>query len=144
MSINVRLTGSDELLKKLEKLSEDYRRELKASLTAAAMSIDNDAKQSIQRGSKTGRWYGNHRASAPGEAPATMTGRLVNSIEFDVDDQTLEAVIGTNLDYGRYLELGTVDIAPRPWLFPAFEQNRDRFIRDVVTRLNSATRRKGE
>jgi hypothetical protein len=32
--------------------------------------------------------------------------------------------VGTNLKYGRYLELGTRKMKPRPYLRPALERNR--------------------
>ena len=53
----------------------------------AAKNIETRAKIKIQSPPKTGRIYrhGNveHQASAPGEAPATDTGNLVNSIASD-------------------------------------------------------------
>ena len=55
--------------------------------------------------------------SAPGEPPHVQTGRLRASVAFEVDKESLTARVGTNVKYGRYLELGTrAGIAPRPWL----------------------------
>ena len=53
----------------------------------AAKNIETRAKIKIQSPPKTGRIYRHgkveHQASAPGEAPATDTGNLVNSIASD-------------------------------------------------------------
>ncbi len=55
--------------------------------------------------------------SKPGEPPRKQRGRLRASVTYEVDPNTLEARVGTNVLYGKYLELGTKrGIAPRPWL----------------------------
>lgn len=71
----------------------------------------------------TGRQYGRHTASAPGQPPATDTGRLAASIREDlhVDSRGLVEVIGTDVDYALPLEVGTRDIAPRPFLRPGLK-----------------------
>lgn len=56
--------------------------------------------------------------SRPGEPPHKQTGRLQTSIASERSG--LEARVGTNLQYGRWLELGTRDVEARPWLRPAF------------------------
>ena len=65
--------------------------------------------------------YGNHTASAPGESPATDTGRLASSITNGLgeDFAGLFAVVGTNVVYAPFLELGTTRMAPRPFLRPS-------------------------
>jgi hypothetical protein len=52
--------------------------------------------------------------SAPGEPPHLQTGRLRASVAHAVEG--LVGRVGTNLDYGRWLELGTRLCAARPWL----------------------------
>lgn len=52
--------------------------------------------------------------SKPGEPPHVQTGRLRGSIAYEVEGNV--ARIGTNVIYGRHLELGTSKMAPRPWL----------------------------
>lgn len=55
--------------------------------------------------------------SAPGEPPRKQTGRLRESVAYEVDERALEGRVGTNVPYGKYLELGTRrGILPRPWL----------------------------
>lgn len=62
------------------------------------------------------RIYGAVRSTA-GEPPRKQTGRLRASVTYEVDAASLTARVGTNVQYGKYLELGTRrGIAPRPWL----------------------------
>lgn len=62
--------------------------------------------------------------SSPGEPPRIDTGELVNSIEAEVrqDRNGVTVRVGTNVEHGLHLELGTRDIAPRPWLRPALRK----------------------
>lgn len=64
-----------------------------------------------------------HKASAPGEYPQTDTGRLVSSVAIEpATANVLVGRVGTNLEYGPWLEFGTRNMAPRPWLNPSFEK----------------------
>jgi len=75
---------------------------------------------------KSRRVYGAH-PSAPGEPPRKQTGRLRASVAYEVDEAALTARVGTNLDYGLYLELGTMrGLAPRPWLRRALAESQAR------------------
>lgn len=51
------------------------------------------------------------------------TGRLRSSItnEIGQDGEGLLAVIGTNVEYAPYVELGTSKMAAQPFLLPALE-----------------------
>lgn len=62
--------------------------------------------------------------SRPGEPPRKQRGRLRASVARSVDRKALTARVGTNIAYGRYLELGTRWIAPRPWLRRALAESR--------------------
>lgn len=86
----------------------------------------------ISRGSPTGRLYKRgaktHRASAPGQPPATDTGTLVRSVF--VDKMPGAVVVGSNLVYAAHLERGTMTsggyMAPRPaWQPTQAEMDRE-------------------
>lgn len=137
------------------KLSETVHRQLGQVVHATAVQVEAHAKIAIQTGPKTGRVYeqgetevsfttktGNavsftarkgqasklHQASAPGEAPATDTGNLVNSVQTRRTGD-LAAEVSASAEYGAALEFGTEDghIAPRPFLGPALDTARPGF-----------------
>ena len=66
-----------------------------------------------------------YRSSAPGEAPASRTGRLRQSVAFVVNNKgdKVEYVLGSPLEYALWLEFGTSKMAPRPSLVPVFSEN---------------------
>lgn len=75
-----------------------------------------------------------HQASAPGEPPATDTGRLRATVSHVVatDEKGLYTEVGSGanpaipgVDYAVYLEVGTRDIAPRPWLKPSLDAAKE-------------------
>lgn len=61
-----------------------------------------------------------YRASAPGEAPAIRSGRLMRSIK-ETFPKPLTGVIEVGAYYGVFLEFGTARIAPRPFARPAIK-----------------------
>lgn len=61
--------------------------------------------------------------SNPGEPPNLDTGRLNKSILVEPAKPSAKdnaVYVGTNLEYGKFLEFGTASMAPRPWLYPAY------------------------
>ena len=94
--------------------------------------IKNDVVNSMNQ-PHAGRVYKRrsieHKASAPGEAPAIDTGALVNSIEI-VHYGTLQSAVLSNQEYALALELGRpeANLEPRPYMRPAAKK--------AVTRIN--------
>jgi hypothetical protein len=73
-----------------------------------------------------------HRASAPGEAPAVDTGRLKTSLHVSVSSGGhAEADVVAPVSYALHLEYGTRKMAPRPFLAPALEANREMIFEKV-------------
>lgn len=62
-----------------------------------------------------------HQASAPGDPPATDTGRLKTSINIQLMTP-LKVRVGTNVRYALSLEYGNRVIAARPWVRITFER----------------------
>ncbi len=117
----------------VDALEDEMLRAVEATLKGAAQIVLNDSRAAIARGPKTGTVYKRrgirHQASAPGEPPATDTGSLASSGVADA--KGLEAFVVYRMVYAKWLEYGTRHIAPRPFLFPAAERNRQR-IGDMV------------
>ena len=98
------------------------------------MATHKEAVRGIQRGPASGRIYEKydprrtHQASAPGERPMSDTGRLATSVQFERPTSRTkpEGFVGTNLLYGKYLELKPSTMGGRPWLLPAFHVATDK------------------
>ena len=148
-TVKVEITGLSEVMAAMTAIGADVTRALGQAVEATALESMSDARKAIQHGPKTGREYRRgkkvHRASAPGQAPATDTGALVSSIYYTkVSD--LEAVIGSRLDYAYFLEFGTRKMAARPaWIpavvknIPRLEKRVEKIIRDAKARAEKGT-----
>jgi len=144
----MKISGLSSLSNKLRSLPEVVRQEVAKGVSASALMLQNDMRMSIQKGPKTGRAYKRgktkwHRASAPGEAPATDSGRLASHINFTLSERGMKASVGvndaTNIVYAARMEFGGKDsrgvyIAPRPYIRPALRRKAQ----DIVLRLKKS------
>ena len=83
----------------------------------SALYVEGEIKSSMAE-PKSGNSYkrgkdGTHVASAPGESPAVDSSNYIGSIQTLIEN-SLEAKVGTLLEYPVYLEEGTSSIEPRP------------------------------
>lgn len=113
----------------LSDITDGFRAEAKKRALLCAHAVRNSVLQGMT-GDKSGRRYkvpGTKKkfytASRPGEYPAVRTGRLRTSIRVVAQENFSAAggtsyagLVGTNLLYGVYLELGTAKMGARPWL----------------------------
>lgn len=63
------------------------------------------------------------------------TGRLRDSYVYKVNENENQVIVGTNVEYGPYVEFGTSRMEAQPHLRPAVTQNLDRIqnlIRDIM------------
>ncbi len=142
MAIRAKVKGLSRLQAKLRKIPSAGRKGVAGAVAKSALAVQSDAQRSIQRGARSGleRRKGG-RSSAPGEPPKTDTGTLVSSIFAEVSQNGLAAEVGTDLNYGGWLEFGTKNnLAPRPWLQPAFERQKDGIKARVAKAVNTALR----
>lgn len=147
MSVTMRLEGAAQLERALKKLDENAQKEVGKAIAATGLVLRGEIVKKYQRGPATGEVYEKyrprrtHQASAPGEAPATDTGRLANSVIFDnLPQQPLSVEVRTDVEYGPWLEFGTRDIAPRPNWVPSVEEETPKYIRRLEAALRKATR----
>jgi hypothetical protein len=164
MPAKLTLTVKTDRLSGLPQRARDL---LSAVVSTAAHQVEAHAKQAIMDGPKTGRIYEKgeqevsfttkdgkqvaftarkgkksrtHQASAPGEAPATDEGLLVNSIQTTLHGPHA-AEVNVGAEYGETLERGSLDgrLAPRPFLAPAVEAVRPGFEAAVRVAIERAT-----
>jgi phage gpG-like protein len=122
-------------------------------IPAIARALGSDGNRIVQKvatdvqetvvtsmeGSKSGRYYAipgvrsstvggggrRHRASAPGQAPARMTGALAASIS--IKRSFNRATVGASSSYAPHLEYGTSRMANRPFMRPAARKHQKAF-----------------
>lgn len=112
-------------------------------ITQAAIVVERRAKEllsvpgtasSIGNGSK-GKRLDDQVRSKPGEPPRKQTGTLRARVTYEVDEKTMTARVGTNLLYGKALELGTKKgLAPRPWLRRALYETQGK-INELLSQI---------
>lgn len=86
-----------EIVDNSKEVLEAFQRAVQAGLTAIGLTAEGHAK----------------------DLCPVDTGRLRNSITNVVLDREKAVIIGTNVEYGPYVELGTANMLPRPFLRPA-------------------------
>ena len=140
MNISIKIKNINEALKKFDTLKKDLQEPFREVIQGGAQLIRGEAIKDIQTGVKSGRIYEKynprrtHRASAPGQSPASDTGNLVRNIivrQVDIDNVAVES----NATYSSFLEFGTSKMLARPFLFPATERSRPKITQAVFNRV---------
>ena len=140
MQVQIKVSNIKKALKQLKTLQKDLEPDFQEIVKGGAQLIRGEAIKSIQSGAKSGIVYEKynprrtHRASAPGEAPASDTGNLVSKIIVRQDGKD-KTNVESNAHYSAYLEYGTSKMEPRPFMFPAFEKSRQPIEQAVFKRV---------
>ncbi|MEN6370933.1 MAG: hypothetical protein ABFD64_02885 [Armatimonadota bacterium] len=99
--------------------------------------IATEYENVVNGGSRSGKRYGFHTASAPGEPPATLTGELVDSIDFDFSKSDHLGTMTVGEWFSRLLEFGSIKFEARPALRlvvekigPQYRKSINKIIRD--------------
>ena len=115
----------------IDKAKLRFRRGIKNALHDIGSENVRHLRGLIRKKDKTGRLYffrGRiHQASSPGQAPASMTGRLARTAGYKVRG-VYQVEFGDKAPYGKFLEEGTKRMAPRPHVERTVrEKERDNF-----------------
>lgn len=136
MKFGLDIRGFDQLMQELADLPEKANASIARTMNFVAQSTAQRARNKITTGMRSGHTYiidGKvHQASAPGEAPASLSGALAQSIRFTkmTDTPGSFATAGSDLSYAPMLEFGgfstfegeVVYVEARPFLLPSFEE----------------------
>ena len=103
----------------LQSIPQKVVASIEAELPSRAVRATNaliNAKNEVLSGARSGRSYGGHVASAPGEPPANWSGQLRDTRWRQIDDAHCPA-IESDTWYAMLLENGTPggQMAPRPF-----------------------------
>lgn len=139
MTISIRLRGTPELEAALSRLGGHRRDAVQAQALEEAARYVETAVKDLMAEEKSGRWYGDHHASAPGEAPAVDLGNLISSIQV-IEVTSSRATVGTSVDYAEHLEFGTSQMAPRPFFRPVVLDHQDQLVAIYRERLQAFIR----
>ena len=140
MKIDFKVTNMKLALSQLDRLAKDMELPFQEVVKGGGQLIRAEAIKSIQTGAKSGVMYQKynprreHRASAPGQSPASDTGNLVSKIT--VKQKSLNVVhVESNADYSAFLEYGTSKMEARPFMLPAFEKSKKPILNAVFNRV---------
>lgn len=93
---------------------------LDKKMTVVGILLTNELKQiTTELDNKDG-----DEPSEPGEPPAKVSGRLSASMTYLYESAKKLLQVGTPVLYGKFLELGTKFMSPRPYLRPTFRKNK--------------------
>lgn len=125
------------------------RRGAMVGVTNGINIVEKRAVALILSPPKTGRIYRrrgvSHQSSAPGEAPASDTSRLVNSRRIILNPQALRARLQFAAKHARHLEHGTKKMEPRPFARRALLETRAQVntavFNGIVVELRAVTKK---
>ena len=106
-------------------------------LMEAGEIVRKDAADSIREGAVSGP---GHVPSRPGEPPNADTHNLDLGIDVRVSQSRLSVRVVSTAIYSAALEFGTSRIAPRPFMRPALQRNRNRLVLGMVQAANEVVR----
>ena len=102
---------------------DGMKRAIAAGLEEVGLVAERYAKEELSKPKP-------HR-SKPTPRPNVDTGRLRNSVTHAIDGGEMAAYIGTNVEYGPYIELGTSKAPAYPFLVPAAQNHASEY-RDII------------
>ena len=143
--VTMQLEGGDQLAAALRAYGAKAERHVGDAVNATGLELRGDIVKRIQQGPASGVTYEKynprrtHTASAPGQAPATDTGRLASSVDFKREGP-MSATVGSQVAYAAMLEFGTSRIDPRPAWVPATEAMRPKFRQRLEAALERAAK----
>ena len=114
---------------------------LKVASEKALYAAANEGRSQVLSnltGSRSGTTYKvpgtsvTYTASAPGEYPASATGRLRSSVRVLVKGD--EGYIGTDVEYGLALEKKSPARGGREWLRPSLQQAKPKMLQKIMQR----------
>lgn len=127
MTIVVQLTSN-----RFGEIARALPRAASAVVRATAEAIVADIQQGMT-GPHSGRLYGDHQASAPGEMPAVDISNLITGLQMEGEPGETEATVYVTAEAAVHLEYGAplAHLEPRPFMTPAAERARPAFVRGM-------------
>ena len=146
--MSVVIKGMAEVQAALNAFAFDLDKAVDDAVRVTAVKVQQSAIDAIRepsvgtyvtRSNGSGSSY-THVSSKPGDAPNTDTGRLIGSISADHNKGDQVAFVGTNLEYGFFLET----VHNRPWLEPAKEKEVKSFSDNITAAIDKQIKKAGK
>lgn len=142
--MSVVVSGLAELNATIARLTVNMDEAVDDAVKITATKVQKNAVKSIREpsiGTHVTRYTAggvgyDHVASKPGDAPNSDTGRLMGSVDVDHHKGHQVAYVGTNVDYGFFLET----VYNRPWLEPAKEEEVKGFKQNMIIAIDNQIR----
>ena len=135
---NVIVQGDKELSRSFDRVEFNLEDAVDDAVRIMAFKVMNTATDDIREPSHSGNFVSRgktakHEISKHGDTPNTDTGRLIGSIAVDHKKGSQVARVGTNLDYGLFLETSL----NRPWLEPALNKEKPFFSQNMANAMDA-------
>lgn len=132
--VSISIAGDKVITRKLANFERALPGQIRKGFTAAGRLWERDMKRKL---SGPGRVRGSTHGpvSRLGQFPGVVTGTLRRSVNYQVSGVAggMELRVGPNVEYARYLELGTRKMKPYSFVRPSFEDKADEAI-DLIQR----------
>lgn len=103
---------------------------LEKGLSNAGMIVAREAKRNTTKPMPSGIL--NHWWKDTGELASSIANEGGNGVfRIEKTGNEISVLVGTRVVYGYYLEVGTVNMPPYPWLFPAVESKHKEIIEAI-------------
>lgn len=134
--------GVEELKSAFKKFVFDMDKAIDDAVRITAFKVQSTAVLAIREPSNSGNFVGKrrHEVSKEGDSPNTDFGELIGSIQVDHKKGSQVAFVGTDLDYGLFLET----THNRPWLEPAKIKEIGFFSDNVALAMDSQIKKAGK
>ena len=134
---NVTITGDKELKLSMDRFAFNLEDAVDDAVRITAFKVMITTTKDIREPSHSGNFVTKgtvtHEVSKEGDPPNTDTGRLIGSIAVDHKKGSKVARVGTNLDYGLFLET----VHNRPWLEPAKDKEVKFFVKNMANAMDA-------
>lgn len=135
--ITMKLRGFDDVRAMIQQAPREVIEAADKELKKGAIMVADDMIHTITSGGRSGRMYGKHQASAPGEPPANWSGKLVASIRW-LTRGVLNYYVEASAEHAHPLEFGTHKMAARPFMLPTMEKNEPIILANMKRAIQAA------
>ncbi len=151
MRIKEQDDSTRQVIAEIKNLSKLTKKGVQKAFIRVGKDLKKDVVDSIKYDKKTGRTYLikvngaliRHRASAPLETPANLTGSLVNSIGYEVSGSSYSMTYFADTGYSKFLEDGTKKMRPRTYLLKTINKNERNTIRHFEQEIRMHIKKTG-